>query len=92
MIYVYVLDNGGRARTGGYNTPLRGEKGGLWEGGFRAVGFVNSPLLAERRQGAVLQNLMHISDWFPTLVGVAGGNMDDLPLDGTDMWQSIRYS
>ena len=95
VIYVishYVTaDNGGEATDGGYNTPLRGQKKGLWEGGIRSVAFVNSPLLADREQGAVLRDLMHITDWFPTLVGVAGGNVDDLPLDGFDMWPAIRY-
>jgi arylsulfatase A-like enzyme len=36
--------------------------------------------------------LMHVTDWLPTLITAAGGNASELPdnLDGIDQWSSIR--
>ena len=85
----YNSDNGGEVIHGGNNYPLRGWKGSLWEGGVRGVGFVHSPLLQDT--GRTSHQLMHISDWFPTLVeGVAAGSLDGMKLDGYNQWSMIR--
>ena len=35
-------------------------------------------------------DLMHLSDWVPTLYGCAGGNTTELAdLDGVDMWTTL---
>ena len=89
----FLLDNGGSIKGSGNNWPLRGEKWDYWEGGVRAVGFVNSPLLSRNVTGTVNRELMHISDWFPTFVdGIAGGNTSlmEKPLDGHNQWNMIR--
>ena len=85
-------DNGGQATVGGGNNwPLRGWKGSLWEGGMHGVGFVHSPLLRERVRGTSSSAMVHVSDWFPTLVaGVAGGSVKGLKLDGVNVWASLR--
>lgn len=87
-ILIYSSDNGGQPTAGGSNWPLRGSKGTYWEGGIRAVGFVHSPLL--KNKGTVCKELVHITDWYPTLISLAEGQIDeDIQLDGYDIWETI---
>uniref|UniRef100_L7LZW8 Putative arylsulfatase b n=1 Tax=Rhipicephalus pulchellus TaxID=72859 RepID=L7LZW8_RHIPC len=93
-IIVFSSDNGGgpwgEHNSRGFNWPLRGAKGTVWEGGTRAAAFVWSPLLARRRR--VSHQLMHITDWLPTFYSIAGGNAAKLvELDGHDMWRPLSH-
>lgn len=89
-ILVFTTDNGGDME-GSSNYPLRGRKGSLWEGGIRAVGFVHSPLLDKGVVGSASRELLHVTDWFPTLVNIAGGNLSNIkPIDGVNQWETIR--
>ena len=52
--------------------PLRGRKDTLYEGGVRVVGLVAAPGLGLAR-GTLYPGLVHVTDWFSTLLSLAGG-------------------
>ena len=89
-ILIFTTDNGGEIREGGNNYPLRGNKITLWEGGVRGISFVSSPLLNESRRGKVSKELMHVSDWLPTVAGMVGSPLGpEWKIDGQDQWPMI---
>jgi arylsulfatase A-like enzyme len=88
-IFVITSDNGAEYGYGS-NSPLRGFKGSFWEGAIRAVGFVHGKQLNKNLIGSVSNELLHVTDWFPTLVKVAGGDLEGTkPLDGYDQTDCI---
>ena len=74
---IFMSDNGGCWYGGGRNGPLRGSKGALFDGGVKVDSFIYSPLLSNG--GTNYTGLMHISDWFPTILALA--NIDYTPSD-----------
>jgi arylsulfatase A-like enzyme len=92
-ILIFTADNGARHSDGGSNFPLRGAKGTYFEGGIRAVAFVNSPLL--RKTGYTNTNLHHVTDWYATFRNLVGDDPRkygkvQLPIDGVDIWSSLN--
>lgn len=74
--------------SGGNNFPLRGNKATLWEGGTRAAAFVHGEMLAG--VGGRSRELIHVTDWLPTLYRAAGGDPRKLKgLDGIDQWDTL---
>jgi len=68
------------------NTPLRGGKGDLYEGGIRVPAFVVWPgKLKPRKHDAS----MHAIDWLPTIAGIVGFPADPL-WDGCNVLGQLR--
>ncbi|XP_050297689.1 arylsulfatase I-like [Anthonomus grandis grandis] len=92
-IVIFMSDNGaapeGVHANHGSNYPFRGMKASAWEGAMRNIAAVWSPLIKKPKR--VSNNLMHISDWLPTLFSAAGLDHSQLSkaLDGKDQWKSI---
>ena len=75
-ILVVSNDNGGWTGYGGLNTPYRGHKTQLWEGGIRGIGFIVAP--GRLRPNGRYGGLMHVTDWLPTFVNAAGSSVASL--------------
>ncbi len=85
-LIIFSTDNGGPKP--GDNTPLRAWKGTIYEGGVRGCGFVNWP--GRVPAGAHVKEMMHTVDWYPTLVKLAGGSLEQkTTLDGRDVWPML---
>lgn len=85
-LIVFSSDNGGPAPGKvTSNGPLRAGKGTIYEGGIRVCAFASWP--GHIPSGKRNNEPMHIVDWYPTLVKLAGGSLEQkLPLDGRDIW------
>ncbi len=78
----YKGDNG-TPRSGLAETPLRGLKGTMYEGGIRVPGIIEWPArIPEPRTSDVAAVT---SDILPTLAALAGQPIPDRPLDGIDL-------
>jgi len=85
-LIVFSSDNGGPKP--GTNTPLRAFKRTIYEGGVRGCAFANWP--GRIPAGQRIREPMHVIDWYPTLVTLAGGNLvQKLPIDGQDVWPML---
>ncbi|KAL7643636.1 UNVERIFIED_CONTAM: hypothetical protein RMT77_005619 [Armadillidium vulgare] len=92
-IIIFSTDNGGSAggleNSAGSNWPLKGTKISMWEGGIRGSAFVWSSLI--KNPGRVSKQMMHITDWLPTLYSAIGGDVSSLPpMDGMNVWESLQ--
>lgn len=54
--------------------------------GIKTVAFVTSPLL--QLYGDTDHNLIHVTDWMPTFIRLAGGT-PPADLDGVDQWDTL---
>ncbi|KAJ9574805.1 hypothetical protein L9F63_008030 [Diploptera punctata] len=98
-IIVFLSDNGAPTilssqwQTPGSNYPLRGVKVTQWEGAVRTPAILWSPLL--KHNSHISHQLMHITDWFPTLLSAAGldsKQLSAMKVDGVDQWKSLIYN
>jgi arylsulfatase A-like enzyme len=70
------------------NGPLRAGKGTLYEGGVRVCAC--AAWEGRIRPGTVIDQPLHIVDWYPTLLNLAGVSLEQkLPLDGRDAWPTL---
>ena len=70
-LVLFSADNGGNPSYGGYNMPLRGRKGSVFEGGVRSAAFVWGKMLPEAVRGTSFTGLIHLTDWLPTFMGTS---------------------
>ncbi|MDP6556110.1 MAG: sulfatase [Pirellulaceae bacterium] len=89
-IVVFASDNGGLQKiytgvgeTVSTNTPLRDEKGTLYEGGIRVPLIVRWPGVVE--PGTVNHEPTTTSDLLPTFCEMAGATLPAQPIDGTSI-------
>jgi arylsulfatase A-like enzyme len=101
-LLLFFSDNGGQAEGNdnhlypgqypandllGQNTPLRGRKAQLFEGGIRTPALIQWP--GTLRPGKVTAPL-HVTDWMPTLSHLVGYRPPhDLKWDGRDIWSVV---
>eukprot|EP00729_Bicosta_minor_P009181 gene9181-32499_t len=92
-LFVFAGDNGGAPKNGGYNYPLRGSKGTLFEGGIRQASFMWGKMLPDEVVGTTYSGAISLTDWFPTFMSIATAGMWRpnyfYELDGVDVYQSI---
>jgi arylsulfatase A-like enzyme len=87
-LFLFSSDNGGQLDQAGTNGPLRAGKGKLYEGGTRVAAFAHWKGKIE--PGTIVNEPMHIVDWYPTLLKLTGVSTDQpLKLDGLDIWPTI---
>jgi len=85
-LIIFSSDNGGYVPTKGTsNGPLRNGKGTIYEGGIRVCALASWP--GKIPSGKTIKEPIHIVDWYPTLIKLAGGLLEQkLPIDGRDIW------
>ena len=88
-LFVFSSDNGGpRPGTVTSNGTLRAGKSTLYEGGVRVAAFATWD--GHIKAGSTVNAALHITDWYPTLLKLAGASLDQkLAIDGRDAWPAI---
>jgi arylsulfatase A-like enzyme len=83
----YPMGDGDTPANVSNNGPYRGGRGGLHEGGVRAVALVWRP--GEVPAGTITE-MTHAVDLYPTLLGLAGALPEQTkPVDGLDLWPTL---
>lgn len=83
-LVVFTNDNGGQTQYAANNTPLRGRKGQLWEGGIRVPMAIQWP--AHIQPGSVVDDPVISLDLLPTFFAAAGQVANpEWKLDGTNV-------
>ena len=87
-LFIFSSDNGGPTTLGATNGKLRAGKGTLYEGGTHVAAFAS--WAGHIKPGTIIDAPLHMVDWYPTLVKLAGGSLDQkTALDGRDAWPTI---
>ncbi|MDQ3622447.1 MAG: sulfatase-like hydrolase/transferase [Verrucomicrobiota bacterium] len=83
----YPDDNCPNGKLTGNNQPLRGQKGGIYEGGTRVPTLLSWP--AKLKPGT-FNGVAQITDWMPTLCALAeAAPAQDLKWDGINLWPQL---
>lgn len=88
-LVVFVSDNGGAGNSPARNTPLRLNKGNVYDGGIRVPALLRWPGVI--RAGATSEQFVAAHDLFPTIAAAVGVTpRNGLPLDGVNVWTPLR--
>lgn len=95
-IVLFSSDNGpqfggrGDECTTRFNCGLNGAKMHVYEGGIRVPAILRWP--AGLQKGRIISDMVHFTDWYPTLLAMAGVDVpaDNLPLDGVNVLPVLR--
>ncbi len=89
---MFTSDNGPwmiMDERGGTAGLLRGAKGDTWEGGMREPFIARWP--GRIPAGTISMEVGSVLDFFPTLVGLAGGTLpEDRPIDGVNLMPALE--
>eukprot|EP01035_Chromulina_nebulosa_P020599 gene20599-26708_t len=93
-ILIISGDNGGNSDIEGNSYPFLGHKDTFFRGGISNTAIINSPLLPDAARGLKYYGQVHITDWLPTLMGLATdgawtGSLNEAAIDGVDVWDAI---
>ncbi|NCG19330.1 MAG: sulfatase-like hydrolase/transferase [Rhodobacterales bacterium] len=87
-LVLFCSDNGpwidARTGLGGSAYPLRGLKAETFEGGVRTPMIAKFPGVIP--PGLVSEQMGSVIDFLPTLAGLVGAELPDVPIDGKDIW------
>ena len=89
-IIFFTSDNGGFTNAGGRNRPYRGQKRTIWEGGIHVPAFITGPGIRKKN---AFDGLFHIVDVQPTILDMAGIDLEQVPskpLDGISQWNNFK--
>ena len=89
----FMSDNGGDNGNGGaINSPLRGGKGDLYEGGVRVAAGLRWPGVVAG--GSTSNQFISVLDVLPTVAAAVGievqNDQDGFPLDGRNLWKELK--
>ena len=80
----YMLEEGEDTFNERFNAGMRGSKGWIYEGGIRVPAIVRHP--ASVPGGRMSSELVHFTDWMPTLLSMCGVERPQGPaMDGQDI-------
>jgi arylsulfatase A-like enzyme len=94
-LIVFTGDNGGAPKNGGYNYPLRGSKGTIFEGGIRQVTWMWGSMIPSQLRGTTSDLVFSHTDFLPSLMSAATAGLWSWSTtlgyepDGLDQWPTL---
>ena len=79
----YCGDNGSPPSSGRVETPFRGQKATMYEGGIRVPGVIEWPARIKSPRSSSVSSVT--SDMLPTLCALTGQSAPSRPIDGIDL-------